>query len=138
MLRYKISNQKMKSRNTQAKTEVVNLISESQHALSHTEIQQKLNGLCDRVTIYRILERLLSEGFVHKIVGLDGVFRYAKCQSSCQNKAHQHDHLHFSCEACKQVICLEDVKLSYQLPEGYLVKESSFNVLGICSKCKEM
>jgi len=37
-----------KPRNTLAKQEILNLITTTNHALSHIEIQQKLNNLCDR------------------------------------------------------------------------------------------
>jgi Fur family ferric uptake transcriptional regulator len=51
----------MKStRTTTAKTEIQDLIVSSSVALSHSEIQKSLEGLCDRVTIYRVLERLLN------------------------------------------------------------------------------
>ena len=49
-----------KPRNTLAKQAILDLISTSENALSHIEIQQKLNNLCDRVTIYRVLGRLVE------------------------------------------------------------------------------
>lgn len=59
------------ARNTTAKTEILDLISQSEVALSHSEIQS-LDGLCDRVTIYRVLDRLVEEDLVHKVVNTDG------------------------------------------------------------------
>jgi Fur family ferric uptake transcriptional regulator len=86
----------MKStRTTTAKTEIQDLIVSSSVALSHSEIQKSLQGLCDRVTIYRVLERLMEEGVIHKIVNVDGVVKYAGCHS-CSVK-HSHNHIHFSC-----------------------------------------
>ena len=49
-----------KTRNTTAKQEILKLIANASQALSHVEIQQQLNNLCDRVTIYRLLSRLLE------------------------------------------------------------------------------
>lgn len=69
------------SRTTNAKTEIQELIVSSSVALSHSEIQKSLEGLCDRVTIYRVLERLMEEGVIHKIVNIDGVVKYAGCNS---------------------------------------------------------
>ncbi len=64
----------MKSaRNSATKTKIQELIVSSSVALSHSDIQKTLKGLCDRVTIYRILNRLLEEGVIHKIVDVDGV-----------------------------------------------------------------
>ena len=44
------------TRNTTAKTAVLEVFEKSKTALSHTEIQKQLNDVCDRVTIYRILD----------------------------------------------------------------------------------
>jgi Fur family transcriptional regulator, ferric uptake regulator len=121
------------SRNTTAKTEILELIVASSVALSHSEIQQSVGGLCDRVTIYRVLERLIDEGKVHKIVNVDGVIKYAGCHS-CSGK-HSHSHIHFSCQKCKSVICLEDVEPSFKIPINYEVREMNFMVSGICPNC---
>jgi Fur family ferric uptake transcriptional regulator len=51
----------MKSvRNTTAKTEIQELILSSSVDLSHKEIKDVTKGLCDRITIYRVLERLVE------------------------------------------------------------------------------
>ena len=121
------------SRNTAAKSEISQLILDSEAALSHTEIQERLNGLCDRVTIYRVLDRLVQEGAVHKIVNVDGTLKFASCHAC--TAGHRHDHLHFSCESCKTVTCLEQIEPSYQLPQAYTVKEANFTLLGICPQC---
>jgi len=120
-------------RNTNAKTEIQELITSSTVALSHGEIQKSLEGLCDRVTIYRVLERLLVEGVIHKIVNVDGVVKYAGCHS-CSVK-HSHNHIHFSCQKCKSVTCLEDVEPSYKSPKNYKVSEMNFTLSGLCPQC---
>lgn len=121
------------SRNTTAKREIQELIVVSSVALSHSEIQKSLEGLCDRVTIYRILERLLVEGVIHKIVNIDGVVKYAGC-NSCEEK-HSHNHIHFSCLKCKSVKCLKEVEPSFKLPKNYEVREMNFTLSGICPNC---
>jgi len=120
-------------RNTNAKTEIQELIISSTVALSHSEIQKSLEGLCDRVTIYSVLERLLTEGIIHKIVNLDGVVKYAGCHS-CVIK-HNHNHIHFNCTKCKSLTCLENVQPSYKLPKNYKVSEMNFTLSGLCPKC---
>lgn len=121
------------TRNTVAKTEIKKLIHSSEVALSHTEIQAALNDLCDRVTIYRVLDRLVEEGDVHRIVNVDGVIKYAECHD-CE-KQHHHNHVHFSCEKCKSVTCLDDVEPTFNLPKQYKVKEVNFTLSGLCPKC---
>ena len=121
------------SRNTVAKTEIQALLKQSGTALSHSEIQVVLNGLCDRVTIYRVLERLIEEGLAHKVVDINGVVKFASCHSCSAN--HNHNHAHFSCEKCKSVTCLQNVEPSYKLPKKYKVNETNFTISGLCPLC---
>lgn len=126
----------MKSaRNSATKTKIQELIVSSSVALSHSDIQKTLKGLCDRVTIYRILNRLLEEGVIHKIVDVDGVVKYAACHSCSSN--HNHKHIHFSCQKCKSVTCLEDVEPSFKLPKNYMVSEMNFTLSGLCPQCSQ-
>ncbi len=124
----------IKQRNTTAKTTIQDLLAASKVALSQAEIQTMLQGLCDRVTTYRVLERLLAEGIVHKIVDVDGVMKYAFC-NACSSSAHRHDHVHFSCERCKSLTCVEQVELTFHLPNNYQIKEMNFVLSGICPNC---
>ncbi|SDR00565.1 Fur family transcriptional regulator, ferric uptake regulator [Chryseobacterium soldanellicola] len=121
-------------RNTKAKSEVLDLINNSDTALSHHIIHEKLGDLCNRVTIYRILDRLEEEGHIHKIVNIDGVVNYARC-NSCQKDLHNDNHLHFNCKKCNEVICIENVIPRIDIPKEFIVEEYNFIVSGICPKC---
>lgn len=122
------------SRNTIARKEITRLIHESGVALSHSELQTLLDGLCDRVTTYRVLERLMDEGIIHRVVDIDGTLKYAECHR-CTTEIHHHDHLHFSCEQCKTVTCVEDVEPRITLPASYKVHKINLTVSGICPNC---
>jgi Fur family ferric uptake transcriptional regulator len=126
----------MKStRNTAAKTAVLEALTQSKIALSHTEIHKQLDDLCDRVTIYRILDRLVNDDLIHKIVNLDGTVKYAKCHHT--HPVHIHNHAHFSCEKCLEMTCLENVKPSYLIPHNYTVHEINFTLSGLCPNCSQ-
>lgn len=123
-----------KSRNTIAKTKILSIITDSKTALSHSEIHQLLDDFCDRVTIYRVLDRLIEEDLIHKIVTIDGVIKYAACHD-CSSVEHHHNHIHFSCEQCHTVTCIEDVEPSFKLPEQYKIHNVNFMLSGVCPKC---
>jgi Fur family ferric uptake transcriptional regulator len=126
-------------RNTPTKQFILSLISDAGRALSQPEIQEQTEGMCDRVTVYRVLDRLESEGDIHRVVHLDGVVRYAKCQT-CEGGAHGHQHahhhVHFHCTSCNVVRCLERVVPEFQMPLGYEVVETNFSVSGMCPDCR--
>jgi Fur family ferric uptake transcriptional regulator len=124
------------TRNTNAKSAILELIRKSDVALSHIEIQTILNGLCDRVTIYRVLNRLITEDLIHKIATPEGIVKYASCNHSHTNHKELHNHVHFSCEKCHSVICLDSIQPVFESPEQYLVKEINFTLSGLCPKCQ--
>lgn len=123
------------SRNTASKTFILNLITTSKVALSHLEIQNLTEGICDRVTIYRVLARLLTEDLIHKSVTIEGITKYASCNNTVEN--HSHDHIHFSCQKCKLVTCLTTVVPKFTLPANYQVKDVNFALAGLCPNCCE-
>lgn len=125
-------------RNTNAKTEILNIITNSEVALSHADIQKKVGDLCNRVTIYRVLERLENEGNIHKITNVDGVVNFAKCNHSCDNDEHSHDHIHFNCEKCNTVICIEHIAPKINLPENFTISNYNLVISGICPKCQQL
>jgi Fur family ferric uptake transcriptional regulator len=121
------------ARNTQAKQQILKFIQGSNQAVSHADIYAALQSLCDRVTIYRVLDRLVNENKIHKIVNVDGVINYATCHSC--TTIHYHNHLHFSCENCKSITCLDEHEISFSLPPNYQFKESFFTISGVCPNC---
>lgn len=122
------------TRNTPTKTQIVSLLKGSEVALSPSEILQLSDGLCDRVTIYRVLDRLLEEGFIHKIATVDGTIKYAVCHT-CTEKEHKHNHIHFTCEHCATTTCITEVEPFFSLPPGYKVHTLNFTISGVCPDC---
>lgn len=137
MLRYIFFVIMKATRNTASKTAILELITHSEVALSHVEIQKLTGDLCDRVTIYRILDRLVNEDVIHKIATPDGTVKYASCHHNHGDHNHTHNHVHFSCEKCFSVTCLDSVEPTYKIPNNYLVKEVNFTLSGLCPNCIE-
>jgi len=122
-------------RNTQAKRAIEDLIGTSKQALSHHDLQEKLGDLCNRVTIYRVLSRLIDDGVIHKMVDMDGVVKYAPCHDCEDDHSHSHSHVHFSCTKCQTVSCLEEIQPEFKLPKAYKIEEVNFTISGVCPNC---
>ncbi len=122
------------SRNTIAKTRILEIIQGSSIALTHAAIQEQTRDVCDRVTIYRILDRLVNENEIHRIVNVNGVVNFAACKR-CSHSSHHHDHIHFSCIKCGELTCFEDQSIDLNLPSKYIIQEYQLTVAGICGKC---
>lgn len=105
-----------------------------QHAITHREIEQQLSETLplDRVTLYRTLEWLVEKNLIHKVSSGDRVWRY-----HVNREMHTHQHAHFKCTRCAQVICLDDLpeKRNWQLPTGYRLQEIELTFKGLCAAC---
>ena len=122
-------------RTTAAKQHIREILGQAGIALSQPEIQDQTAGVCDRVTVYRVLDRLLQEGEIHRTIGMDGITRYASCKQCDHDHGHQHDHVHFSCEVCGEVTCLDKVVPQLKLPKGYQPRDASYMISGVCPTC---
>lgn len=122
-------------RNTRAKQLVIETLSENSAACTHAFVYEQLKNECDRATVYRILERLTEEGVLHKVVNVDGVINYALCQTCENHSKHTHNHVHFSCESCSEVTCIDQIEPQIQLPKKYRIHEVNLTVSGICPNC---
>ena len=125
-----------KTRNTPARLAIEELLELSDSALSHHGIQLALGDMCNRVTIYRVLDRLIDEGRVHKILDTSGISHYAPCEKCMEHSDHIHNHIHFKCNKCNSIICLEQVIPEIKTPVGYKFEEVNFLISGTCDKCE--
>lgn len=124
------------ARVTRQRIEVLAVLLAARRALSHHEIERRLNrdlGI-DRVTVYRVLEWLTMHNLAHKIAGEDRIWRF--------NAAHDepergHAHAHFKCNGCGEVICLDEVRAArgIRLPSGYRSQDVELTVKGLCVEC---
>ncbi|MDR3235188.1 MAG: transcriptional repressor [Prevotellaceae bacterium] len=126
---------KKQKRNTKTKQMVMDVMqSESSSALSHSDIEQRLGGKIDRVTIYRILQGFCDDGIIHKIPDENGKTYYALCHD-CSEGHHHDSHLHFRCVSCDTVSCVDAPAPISHLPAGYSMSGVSCLVSGYCPNC---
>lgn len=119
---------------TNARIEILATLLKAEGALTHGEIEARLSQASgiDRVTVYRVLEWLTENDLAHKISGDDRVWRF-----NVANSQDSHNHAHFKCNCCNQVICLDDMGsgLTPKLPGGYKPMEIDLTIKGLCAEC---
>lgn len=130
--------QKHDLRQTPARREVLAYMSRSDAAVSERDLEQALEGVCDRVTIYRTLHAFLDKGLIHRVPDDSGSTKYALCQPGCgEASRHSHDHVHFKCLHCGRTECVEDVRVpAVHLPQGYQLQETAMLLSGYCPLCQ--
>jgi len=129
-------------RSTALTVAVLGRLEGASQPLSHEELARELvaaadGGKVDRVTLYRILDRLSAAGLLNRIQGSDRVWRHAIAQ-------HQSTAGYFECDHCHSISALpEDPELAGVLARierrlsrrGVRSTNSAITVHGTCRDC---
>lgn len=116
--------------------EVLNTVLNSNNHPNAKEIYELVKLKIPNVslgTVYRNLNTLAKEGLIRKIELDDGNDRFDK--TLCQ-------HNHLKCTTCGKVIDIAPKLDQKEIKEiesktGFKITDSSFNINGICEKCKK-
>ena len=123
-----------KLRLTEGRKEILDVIIHSKGALSHSEVEERLQMDLDRITTYRTLQCFKKKGIVHSMVDpRSGTVKYIFSEPKFSR-----EHAHFKCITCGIVVCLTcDVGRTnlISLPEEYMALHYSFVIEGLCPKC---
>lgn len=121
---------------TETRLNVLGQFFEHNYALTHQDLENALPQF-DRVTLYRTLNSFESKGITHKVLGQNGVAKYALCKHQCNEHQHHDNHFHFHCTNCEKTYCLdESLKQDIKLPTGFVMHDVRLNVRGVCVDCK--
>lgn len=116
---------------TERRVLVFEAVAGAEGAVSAPELLAKLGGNMNKVTLYRILDLLVSSGALAKHTGPGRTAHY------CMGRGHGH----FHCTRCGRCICLrlEDAHLERlagaELLELGRVDEVELRVEGVCREC---
>ncbi|MFN9774918.1 MAG: Fur family transcriptional regulator [Burkholderiales bacterium] len=136
------------ARVTGARVKVLAVLMQADEALTHTDVQRRLeqgdaHELLDRVTLYRVLEWLVEAGLAHRVSGPDRVWRFSAHGDGDGHGAHEGhgpQHGHFKCRRCERMFCMKaSTRLARtvrgMLPDGFAGDEVELTVLGLCADC---
>ncbi len=90
-------------------------------------------------TVYRALEFLLAQGFVHRIERLSA---FVGCiDTHDHDEGHHHAAQFLICRSCGQATEIEDLDLAHALLEaaervGFKVSGATVEAEGVCAKCR--
>ena len=126
------------ARATPAREQVLEILLAATRALSHQEIEAAAREKdldFDRVTLYRVLDWLVTQGLAHKIEGRDRVWRF----NAVTVTEAEHGHAHFHCTRCGKVFCMEQMQPSFALtlPAGFRYGKAELTIQGLCPNCSD-
>lgn len=120
---------------TDCRMDILEYFLNHEKALSFKNLEDQFAGY-DRVTLYRTLNSFTENGVLHKIPDDSGFATYGVCHSTCDSHMHRHDHMHFKCNECGGIECVDEHVPSIDLP-GYQIKGVNLIVNGLCKTCCE-
>ncbi len=120
------------ARATPARIRVLELLTAAPAPLSHQDIEGALGAASlDRVTLYRVLDWLVESGLAVKRADERRVWRFTLAAGG----AH-HGHVHFRCETCGRVFCLDaPAPRPPRLPGGFTLARAELDLAGRCAEC---
>lgn len=129
--------QSVKLEVTDNRLRVLEVVGNNRYPLSAAEIYQTLARTCriNRVTVYRILDRLVEHGLIERLSTGGRAFRYGLAPND-----HHRPHPHFYCTRCGQMDCLTpeslpvDTRPLWKFFPGRIDKVE-IRVDGLCKNC---
>lgn len=121
---------------TESRKQILTLFFDATSALAHNDIEKLTGNDFDRVTIYRTLQTFVEKGIIHSIPAIDNSVRYALCRHECSDGQHQDKHVHFFCDSCTNMFCMDELTIpEMQLQKGFVAKQTNMLISGICRSC---
>ena len=119
---------------TKGRKNVLKLLIQLAKPVSLLDIKMALKNI-DRVTLFRILLVFEKTQIIH-VINLDnGRKLYALCEQECSGQQHNHNHIHFQCQSCDDVVCLPIKAFPTLSLSNYIINDLNINASGICVSC---
>jgi len=119
---------------TDFRIKVLDVFEKNTNAVSMKMIENAL-GEFDRTTLFRTLNTFIKKGLVHEVQLPNEEKMLALCSTSCTVNGHDHEHIHFKCNNCKEVFCKKPEINPTILIKGFLIQKIEVNTIGICENC---
>lgn len=121
--------------NTKQKDLILELIKKQKGEFTIKDIYDSLKAKTGLTTIYRLVDKLTSEGYLNKYIGANNTTYYQyleKCE--CIN------HFYLKCEKCGNLIhidcdCIEELTSHIYEKHKFRLNKSKIIIDGICEKC---
>lgn len=115
---------------------VLGALTAAKAPVSLADIEDCLDTV-DKTSIFRVLELFSDKNMVHVIDDGSRSLKYELCHSA---PGHSHDdqHVHFVCDRCHRVLCLDDIAVpAVALPAGFEPHSVNYVIKGICPDCSD-
>ena len=122
------------SYNTKQKKEILEHIRKKEKQFTIKQLHSEL-VFASLTTIYRVVDKLLEEGYLTKTV--DGSVVYYQYLEKCDN----HNHFFLKCEKCGMLIhidcdCIEKITNHFLSIHNFVPNKEKIIINGLCKRCR--
>lgn len=122
------------SYNTKQKELIIDTIKKHKKEFTIKEIYNELNGSIGLTTIYRMVDKLVTEDVINKYINSDNITYYQYLE-----KCDKYNHFFLKCEKCGNIIhidcdCIEELSTHISLNHHFLLTNNII-INGLCKNC---
>jgi Fur family ferric uptake transcriptional regulator len=121
-------------RRTPQRTAVLQTLVNATKPLTQDQLADRLGQKApNKVTIYRILEKLLNAGLVHKAFLRQRTWHYELAHNCTDTQCHPH----FTCTYCGDTHCMTEVTMPMARSphNGFVFHRQRIQLEGLCPRC---
>jgi len=119
---------------TPFRKDVLAIFSKYNNAISLSIIEKELVNY-NRITLYRTIKIFLLKGIIHEITISGTEKKYAICQKECNTITHHHQHIHFKCNKCSIIFCVDVDEFPKVVLPKYKIEQLEIQASGLCKNC---
>ena len=119
---------------TPFRKEVLAIFGRYNNAIPLSVVKKELKEY-NRITLYRTIKIFLEKDIIHEITINGAVSNYAICKEECDTVAHHHQHIHFKCNRCGIIFCVEVDKFPTIILPKYKIEQLEIQAIGLCENC---
>ena len=120
---------------TKQKDIILNKIKKKKSEFTVKEIYSDIDKKIGLTTIYRLIDKLVQEGKLHKYIGDDNITYYQYLE-----ECSEENHFYLKCDKCGLLIhvdcdCINELSQHIVKEHKFKPTKDNFIIHGICDKC---
>ena len=124
------------SYDTKQKEMILDVIKKEKHEFTVKEIYEKIDGI-GLTTIYRMVLKLVDEGYLSKTIGKGNVTYYQYLE-----KCMEDNHFYLKCDICGNLMhidcdCIKELSNHILVNHHFTPNKERIIISGVCEKCKK-
>ena len=124
------------SYNTKQKDIIIDLIKKQKHEFTIKDIHEKIKDTVGLTTIYRVVDKMISEGTINKYINENNITYYQYLE-----KCEEENHFYLKCEKCGTLIhvdcdCIGELTNHILVDHEFMLNKEHIIINGLCKKCR--